>query len=114
NQNETGTNHPVQITGPKNGDSGSRRPKFLGQCGAALAGGAVFGKAIMASAQSDKPGIGEPLPSAGSDHSRVEDAKKIRFACANNEAHIHLPPHTTNGDEQRYQDKSGTYSKGLL
>ena len=25
-----------------------------------------------------------------------------------------MPPHTTNGDEQRYPDKSATYTKGLL
>ena len=30
------------------------------------------------------------------------------------EGHIPVPPHTANGDEQLYSDKSGTYSKGIL
>ncbi|HEY1584006.1 MAG TPA: hypothetical protein VGF73_13000, partial [Chthoniobacterales bacterium] len=33
---------------------------------------------------------------------------------ATKEALIPVPPHTTNGDEQRYHDKSGTYTKGIL
>jgi hypothetical protein len=92
---------------------GSSRRRFLGQVGAALAGGAVFGRSAIAAAQSENS-ANPPAPPSGSDHSRVEDAKQIRYRCANNEAHIKVPPHTTNGDEQRYHDKSGTYSKGLL
>jgi len=115
NQNETGINHAAEVAGPnKNGARGSSRRKFLGQVGAALAGGAVFGKAAMASAQSDSPALNGPLAPLDSDQSRVEDAKRIRISCANNEAHVRVPKHTTNGDEQRYHDKSGTYSKGLL
>lgn len=102
-------------TAPNNNqDRGSSRRRFLGQVGAALAGGAVFGRSAIAAAQSDNPVLNVPMAPPGSDHSRVEDGKRIRIACANNEAHIHVPPHTTNGDEQRYHDKSGTYSKGLL
>jgi hypothetical protein len=33
---------------------------------------------------------------------------------ARNEAHIPAAPQTTNGDEERYRDKCGTYSKGIL
>jgi hypothetical protein len=115
NQNETAINHAAKITGPnKNGDRGSSRRKFLGQVGAALAGGAVFGRSAIAAAQSDNSVSNDLITPLGSDHSRVEEAKRIRVNCANREAHIHVPPHTTNGDEQRYHDKSGTYSKGLL
>ena len=97
-----------------NADKGSSRRRFLGQVGAALAGGAVFGRSAIAAAQSGNPGLNPPVAPPGSNHSRVEEAKRIRFTCANNEAHVHLPPLTTNGDEQRYHDKSGTYTKGLL
>ena len=38
----------------------------------------------------------------------------LRVGAATREALIPVPPHTTNGDEARYPDKSGSYSKGLL
>jgi hypothetical protein len=115
NEKKPDTDQRETSTPPsKNRERGSSRRKFLGQVGAALAGGAVFGRSAIAAAQSDNPGLPDLMAPLGSDHSRVEEAKRIRFNCANSEAHIHLPPHTTNGDEQRYHDKSGTYTKGLL
>src|SRR5262249_39836919 len=45
---------------------------------------------------------------------RVEKSFAIRVGTATKEAHIPVPPHTTNGDEERYPDKSGTYTKGIL
>ncbi len=102
-------------TAPNNNQGrGSSRRRFLGQVGAALAGGAVFGRSAIAAAQSDSSVLNGPITPLSSDHSRVEEARRIRVNCANSEAHIHVPPHTTNGDEQRYHDKCGTYSKGLL
>jgi hypothetical protein len=44
----------------------------------------------------------------------VQQAYQIRKGTALAEARIAVPPHTTNGDEELYADKSGTYSKGLL
>ena len=37
----------------------------------------------------------------------------MRVAAANQQARIPVPPHTINGDEERYRDKCGTYSKGI-
>jgi hypothetical protein len=48
------------------------------------------------------------------DNARVLKALETRVAAAVREASIPVPPHTTNGDEARYPDKSGTYSKALL
>ncbi len=91
------------------------RRKFLGQLGAALAGGAVLGKAAIASAKDSKllveNGIA-PLD-AGSD-ARVTQSYNLRVRAALRESRITVPPHTTNGDEALYADKSGTYSKGIL
>jgi hypothetical protein len=91
------------------------RRRFLGQVGAALAGGAVLGKAGLAFAQSDdrafREGIRAPAPRSDP---RVRQCFAIRLGTANDEAHIPVPPHTTNGDEERYHDKCGTYSKGIL
>ena len=102
-------------TAPANAaNRGSSRRRFLSQVGAALAGGAVFGKAALASAQSYNPAIGDGIAPLASTDPRVQQSYKIRKAAATAERHIPVPPHTTNGDEQLYPDKSGTYSKGIL
>ena len=93
---------------------GTSRRKFLSQVGAALAGGAVLGKAASASAQSYNSAIGDGIPSLRATDPRVKQSFAIRNAAATTEALIPVPPHTTNGDEQLYSDKSGTYSKGIL
>jgi hypothetical protein len=45
---------------------------------------------------------------------RAEEAAEIRIEAAKVERRIPNPPHTTNGDEERYADKCGTYTKALL
>ncbi len=97
-------------------NKGPSRRKFLGQIGVALAGGAVLGKAAVASAQdSFKLTIGDDIaPLNGVFDPRVRRAFALRLEAATREALIPVPPHTTNGDEARYPDKSGTYSKGIL
>jgi hypothetical protein len=98
-----------------NAAKGSSRRKFLGQVGAALTGGVVLGKAALASAQSNNSTFGDGIvpPGHGNDP-RVRQSFAIRLATAREEAHIPAAPQTTNGDEQRYHDKSGTYSKAIL
>ncbi len=85
------------------------RRKFISQVSAALAGGAVLGKIPQSSAQSLLDG-----QLAGSSDPRVQQSFQLRVAAARAERAIPVPPHTTNGDEERYADKSGTYSKGIL
>ena len=44
-----------------------------------------------------------------------KDVFQLRFGTATKDATTTgTVPHTTNGDEARYPDKSGTYSKGLV
>jgi hypothetical protein len=96
-------------------NGGSSRRKFLGQIGAALAGGAVFGKAAVASAQDSNLTVEKDIaPLNGVFDPRVRRAFALRLEAATREALIPVPPHTTNSDEARYPDKSGTYSKGIL
>ena len=85
------------------------RRKFLSQVGAAVAGGAFLGKIPQSSAQTFE---GEQAPAASDP--RVQQFYQIRVDAAKAQRAIPVPPHTTNGDEQRYPDKSGTYSKGIL
>ena len=98
-----------------NAANGSSRRKFLGQVGAALTGGVMLGKAPFAVAQSDASGAadGVQLPVRVIDP-RVKKSFTIRVGTATKEALIPVPPHTTNGDEERYPDKSGTYTKDIL
>ena len=88
------------------------RRKFLGQVGAALTGGALLGKPILAAAQSSDASFGDGIRPPVSP--RVRRCFAIRLATAQQEARIPVPPHTTNGDEERYRDKCGTYTKGIL
>jgi len=102
---------PSQKTG-----NGIDRRKFLGQVGAA----AAVAAGALASPTATLAGSGNALdfPSApDSDttgNARVLEAFETRVAAAIRQASIPVPPHTTNGDEARYPDKSGTYSKALL
>jgi hypothetical protein len=83
--------------------------------GAALTGGAVLGKAALVSAASENSGLRESTNTSGHGHdSRIQQCFQTRMSTARDEAHIPAAPLTTNGDEQRYHDKCGTYSKGIL
>ncbi len=109
----------ITETGKPSGSNASKvssRRKFLGQVGVVLTGGAVFGKGVLASAQSSETTLGEGIlvPRPGRADPRVRKCFAIRLAAANDEARIPAAPQTTNGDEARYRDKCGTYSKGLL
>ena len=109
----------ITETGKPSGSNASKvssRRKFLGQVGVVLTGGAVFGKGVLASAQSIETTLGEGIhvPRPGRADPRVRKCFAIRLATANDEARIPAAPQTTNRDEGLYRDKCGTYSKGLL
>jgi hypothetical protein len=95
-------------------DHSSSRRKFLGKMGMATAAAGVLGKSLGALAQSDPVGgrVDGNLPLAPS--TRVQYALKLRMDAAQKDSRIPVPPHTTNGDKQRYPDHSASYSKGLL
>ena len=90
--------------------SPSSRRRFLGKLGAATMAAGVIG--------SGKTALAEPAQSASPDWSgvnaRVAKSYALRVARATADSLVPVPPHTTNGDEQRYSDKSASYSKGLL
>ena len=97
---------------------GSSRRKLLGQIGATFAAGMLVRDA-SASGQSSNSGFGGAGASnvgapGGVNNSRAFKSLALRGSAAINESQIPVPPHTTNGDEARYSDKSGTYTKGLL
>src|SRR5438552_3399658 len=109
------TSHSKTSSPNNQSENRSSRRRFLGQVGVALAGGAVLSKIPQAAAQSLNPRIGDgvAIPD-GVNSERAREAFEIRVDAAGKEAVVPIPPHTANGDEDRYPDKSGTYSKGLL
>jgi hypothetical protein len=95
--------------------SESRR-KFLGN----VRGVAVAAATVGAIGFQPLLGSKDSLALADNDHGeskgyeRAEKGAEIRIDAAKAERKISIPPHTTNGDEERYADKSGTYTKALL
>ncbi len=83
----------------------------LGGAAAATAGAIVFPPAF------DSPGTraeAATVRSPGGAHARVAKSFALRLEAATRDSQVPVPPHTTNGDEARYPDKSGTYTKCLL
>ena len=58
-----------------------------------------------------QPKAAKSCAPAGVTNKRALEAFGIRFRTASEEAEVAVPPHPTNGDEERYKDKCGTYSK---
>ncbi len=85
------------------------RRKFMGNIGGAAAATAAASAIGLSPIHAEAA----ELPAGASDP-RVAKSFTLRLAAATREALIPVPPHTTNGDETRYPDKSGTYTKGLL
>jgi hypothetical protein len=91
--------------------SPSRR-KFLGTLGATTVAASVLGGSTAAFAEPAQVAGGAPLPAGF--NSRVAKSYALRVGRATADALVRVPPHTTNGDEQRYSDKSASFSKPLL
>jgi len=97
---------------------GANRRKFLGQVGAAatFAAGALASPSVSRAEaigdSSNSPGALGPL--ADVNNRRVREAFEIRMAEAVKDASLPAATNLTNGDEARYADKGGTYTKGLL
>jgi hypothetical protein len=88
------------------------RRKFLGQVG--LAATAAAGALAHPAAASVRPAADSAGSAGGGMNKRVAESFDLRVQCATRQAEVHVPPHTTNGDEHRYLDKIGTHTKALL
>jgi hypothetical protein len=92
------------------------RRKFLSKMGTATVAAGVLGNAPSALAETGRAtGAADgPVKVGGDCDNRVQQALSIRTTAARNDALLPIPPHTTNGDLQRYSDHSASYSKVLL
>lgn len=108
----------------KNGKNGPSRRSFLGQLGGAAAATVAAGAFVGPFAKPAQAGQGHTSRVSQGDASlppgsiygagRAARAQNIRTFLATKEGAVALVPHTKSGDESRYADKSGSYSKGLL
>ena len=112
-----GVSQPTDDELPQVRESSPRvdRRKFLGQAGAAAAAvSGALANPSLAFGQSINSNDDVSLAPPSGNNRRVLQSFQTRVTAAAQEARIRVPPHTTNHDEARYPDKSGTYSKGLL
>lgn len=101
---------------PSDAPHSESRRRFLGNVrGVAMAAvtvGAIGLEPLLSSKYSVASAADDDDRSGGS--GRAEEAAKIRIEAAKTERRVPSPPHATNGDEERYADKCGTYTKALL
>ena len=107
---------PQDSLRPSNAPRSESRRRFLGNVrGVAMAAataGAIGFEPLLGTKHSAANAAEADGRSRGSE--RAEEAEEIRIAAAKAERRIPTPPHTTNGDEERYADRCGTYTKALL
>ncbi len=97
------------------------RRRFLGQMGATLAVGALAAPAVAAAqtASSRNGGVdaGALQTAAGSfnlpDNARVQQSFNIRLSAAVAQALVPIPPHHTNGDQQRDHPRAPVCDCGI-
>jgi hypothetical protein len=73
----------------------------------------MLGSARTALAQSTTAEIPVDSSATNFSNSRVNQSLVLRISTAALESQVPVPHHTTNGDEQRYSDKSASFSKCL-
>jgi hypothetical protein len=100
--------------------NGSSRRTFFGQLGGAAAATIAASTFVGPLVKTTQAAEGQSSPlepdndSGSIGSGRANKAERIRTSVAAKERAVPIPPHTTNGDESRYADKSASYSKGLL
>ena len=97
----------------------NHRRSFLGTVGkaASVAAGALSALApasAKAAVNEHNESMTPASPPPGITDSRIIQSFDIRMLAASQQSLLPVPPHTTNGDEFRYPDKIGTYTKCVL
>ncbi|BAY96244.1 twin-arginine translocation pathway signal [Tolypothrix tenuis PCC 7101] len=94
---------------------GASRRSFLGRVGLFTTSSVVAG--VLGSSITSKKGdniVQAAEPKAKSDHNNLrEKAFQVRTTAAKNNREIPIPPHPTNGDEEKYANKIATDTRGL-
>jgi hypothetical protein len=96
---------------PASPSSGPSRRSFLSRFGGATAAALAAGTVELA-----LPGAAaahEGFRDRGTDRDRENDSFQIRVRAASEEREVRTPPTVSNGDEERYSNFIGNFSKGL-
>jgi hypothetical protein len=105
----------VEVIAEKSESEGSTRRKFMGRIGRAAAASIAVSATGLSSVAKAASGQSNSAETQGSDHdnTRAQKCFNVRRNAAANELNVHVPPELTNGDEQRYSNRIGNFSKGL-
>jgi hypothetical protein len=89
------------------------RRKFIGRVGSAAAASLAVSATGLSSLAQSASAQSTSSSSSGGGNQRAQESYMIRVAAARGELAVPTPPEITNGDEQRYPNRIGNYSKGL-
>jgi hypothetical protein len=90
---------------------GPNRRHFVGQLGSAMA--SLAAGALSASSVASAESAGSSAAVEGLTNKRVIQAFNLRVGEATHDALVPVAKNVNNGDDSRYPDKGGTYTKGL-
>jgi hypothetical protein len=113
--NPSGSTKNPEVTSTTNKKKGSSRRDFLARVGSAAAasvGVNALGLPSIARASKGQQGVTEP--SETNFNKRALESFRNRRNAALTELSVPVPKQITNGDEQRYANRIGNYSKGLV
>jgi hypothetical protein len=110
----TGSKQIEELSAKLNSGGSSRR-KFIGRVGRAAAASiavSATGFGTVAKAASGQSGSATS-PGFNNGNARAQQSFNVRRNAANTELNVQVPQEITNGDEERYANRIGNYSKGL-
>jgi hypothetical protein len=109
------TRKPIRTQEEKSTASGTSRRKFLGRMGRAAAASFAVSATGLASAAktADRQSNFTPAPDPNGNQ-RAQQSFQNRRNAALAELNVRVPAEITNGDEQRFANRIGNYSKGLV
>src|SRR5262249_45385678 len=95
-------------------NKGASRRACLGKMGAAatLAAGSLATAATASGQREESQHFSPSVTASGATNERVVEAFELRVDSAVRDARIPAAKNVSNGDEGRYADKAGTYTKG--
>jgi len=103
----------VSTGAEKSAPKGASRRAFLGHVGGMAATVAAGALTAGASAAAAGQGISS-VDSSGNGRLRALECFNNRVSAAQAELNVRIPNEVTNGDEQRFSNRIGNYSKGLV
>jgi hypothetical protein len=105
---------PRPVISQKSDSASSTRRKFMGRVGrAAAASIAVSATGFTSVAKAGSQESNSAAFNSNDGNARAQESFNIRHNAAQTELNVRVPPQITNGDEQRYSNRIGNFSKGL-